>query len=136
MPPKRRLNPKTPTTTTTTLTPNNISPRIPPPFHPAPQTLLPFLTTLSPSHIYITSHDTSPIPQKRRIYLIPLLLTLTLTLLLAYRLLHALPTYTSIFLAALGYETRMSLQVKGADAYTKLGIGGEGALRFLGSFCS
>jgi len=109
-------------------------PPIPAPFTPAPSPLKAFLSTLSPTHIYITSLDAQSRDFKRRIFAVPLLLNLFLTILLLYRLQHAIPTYLAICGAVLGYETSAKVNTKGMDAMSVLGLGGERALMFLGDF--
>ena len=116
--------------------PSTASPQshIPAPFSPAPKNLKEFLSTLSQNHIYITSLDSHPRDFKRRIFAVPLLLNIFLTLLLLYRLQHAVPTYSSLVAAVLGYQTPAKIDAKNTDTVTLLGIGGQRALMFLGDF--
>lgn len=103
-------------------------PSRPSPFHPAPTSLQPFLSTLSPSHIYITHVDTHPSAFKRRIFLVPILLNVFLVLALLYRAYIALPTYLNIITATLGYDNSTKIPVKeipwGALAGTLVGRAG------------
>ena len=107
---------------------------IPSPFVPAPSGLQTFLSTLDRNHVYLTSIDRHPWEFKRRIFAVPLLLNIFLSILLIYRLQFAVPTYASIFAGILGYETAAKVDVKNTDSLTLLGIGGERALMFLGDF--
>lgn len=125
MPKQRRTNPQ-PSAKSSSTAPHGPSPSIPSPFIPAPSTLEPFLKTLWAHHIYILSLDNHPSAFKRRIFTVPLLLNIFLTILILYRLQYAIPTYISILLAALGYETSMKIDVKNLDAMTKLGLGVKG----------
>jgi len=98
------------------------------PFRPAPTSLHPFLSTLSPSHIYITHLDTHPSAFKRRIFLVPILLNIFLVLFLLYRAYIALPTYFNILIATLGYDNAAKIPIKetpwGALAGTLVGRAG------------
>ena len=106
----------------------------PPPFIRAPESIQPFLSSLSPSHIYITSLDQHDTAFKRRIFAVPLLLNILLTVGILYRLQFAIPTYINLVIATLGYESSLKVDVSNLDTRTKLGLGGERALMFLGDF--
>ena len=109
-------------------------PSIPAPFSLAPDNLKPFLSTLDPNHVYIISLDSHPRDLKRRIFAVPLLLNLFLTIVLIYRLQYAIPTYLAIFAAILGYDSPAKVNTKDMDAISILMLGGERALMFIGDF--
>ena len=106
----------------------------PPPFIRAPESIQLFLSSLSPSHIYITSLDHHDTAFKRRIFAVPLLLNILLTVGILYRLQFAISTYINLVIATLGYESSLKIDVSNLDTRTKLGLGGERALMFLGDF--
>ncbi|KAI9741050.1 MAG: hypothetical protein M1834_002761 [Cirrosporium novae-zelandiae] len=93
-------------------TPRKPKPTGPPaPFTSPPKALLPFLETLSPSHIYIVHIDTFPADFKKRIFYVPILLNISIVILLAYRIYAAAPFYFSILLSTLGNKTASTIDV-------------------------
>ncbi|KAK4696238.1 hypothetical protein P7C71_g1633, partial [Lecanoromycetidae sp. Uapishka_2] len=135
--PKRPAKPTAKPSTSTAFPTSSI----PPPFVPAPPTLQAFLATLDHNHVYLTSLDRHDRDFKRRIFAVPLLLNIFLTILILYRLQFAIPYYLTIFASLLGYDTPakilgydtpVKIDVKNTDSLTLLGLGGERALRFLG----
>jgi hypothetical protein len=76
--------------------PSSKSSTLPPPFEPAPEHMIPFLSSLPPNHIYITHMDTHPTGFKRSIFAIPVILNLTIALLLLWRATAAAPWYLAI----------------------------------------
>ncbi|KAF2199055.1 hypothetical protein GQ43DRAFT_132855 [Delitschia confertaspora ATCC 74209] len=80
---KAPIKPTVPTTTSS----------IPLPFEPAPDALIPFLSTLSKSTVYITHIDSSPWWLKRRIFSIPVLLNISILGLLLWRASTQIPFY-------------------------------------------
>ena len=127
---------KGPTKSTNTSNPKPSPPTsdIPAPFAQAPETLEPFLSTLSADHFYLTSLDKHDRDFKRRLFLVPLFLNIFLTVLTCYRIYTGLPAYVGIFLSILGYESPQKIDVKSNATKTLLGIGAERALMFLGDF--
>lgn len=77
--------------------------QIPPPFSQASPTISPFLDALDKRHAYIVHVDRFPPDFKRRIFIVPVLLNITITLLLAWRIYAIYPTYLAIFASVLGY---------------------------------
>ncbi|KAF2236821.1 hypothetical protein EV356DRAFT_442731 [Viridothelium virens] len=120
---KRTSVPSTSTTVTSTT--------IPPPFSLAPSSLQPFLSTLDPSKVYITHIDTHPRRLKQQVFAVPTLLNLTIVVLLLWRTTHALPTYFSIVLAALGNPTPYSIDISATARATLLRLVFGRAVMFL-----
>ena len=114
----------------TTSTPSEI----PSPFTKAPSNLQPFLSNLPKDHIFLTSLDSHDRAFKRRLFAVPLLLNIFLTILVLYRIKAALPTYFGIFLSTLGYDTPQKVDVKNNAAQALVGIGVERTFMFLGDF--
>ena len=110
------------------------APTSPAPFSPASSSLQKFLLTLDPNHIYITSIDSHPRDLKRRIFAVPLLLNLFLTVVLIWRLQYAVPTYLAILTAILGYDSPAKVNTKELDATSILRLGAERAAMFIGDF--
>ncbi|KAF2843366.1 hypothetical protein M501DRAFT_985485 [Patellaria atrata CBS 101060] len=96
--PSRRSKSSLPSSTSTNATtpPNPL-----PPFAPAPAALKPFLRTLDSGKMYITHIDTFPAAFKKRIFLVPLTLNLTIFLLLVWRIWVIWPLYWRIFVVPL-----------------------------------
>ncbi|KAL9126345.1 MAG: hypothetical protein Q9217_004591 [Psora testacea] len=107
---------------------------IPSPFTKAPSDLESFLSNLPEDHIYLISLDKHDRAFKRRLFTVPLLLNIFLTILVIYRIKVALPTYLGIFLSVLGYETPQKVDVKNNAVQALVGIGAERTLMFLGDF--
>ncbi|KAL6718977.1 hypothetical protein ACLMJK_003212 [Lecanora helva] len=105
-------------------------PSPPSPFTSAPSSLTPFLSTLRHDHIHITSLDKHPSALKRRIFTVPLLLNIFLSLILIYRANYAIPTYTDLVLAVLGYDSpaKVDTQRLAMRALLRLWMGRVGML--------
>jgi hypothetical protein len=104
----------TSTTTTTTPSSSTIAPPNLEPFVPAPSKLLPFLKTLPPNHVYLTSLDTTPPRIKRNAFLVPVCLNTLITLGLCCRLYYAVPTYFWLIVTIFGYDTRAKVDIDNA----------------------
>ena len=107
---------------------------IPEPWIRAPSSLDPFLANLPPDHVYITSIDKHDKAFKRRLFIVPLLLNIFLTILIAYRIYTSIPTYGGIFLSLLGYESPQKLDVRGLPRSEALAHWVRRAGMFLGDF--
>lgn len=85
-------------------------PKEPPaPFARAPAQLMKFLENLPEQHIYITTLDKHPPDFKRKIFLVPLILNVSILVLLAYRIYNIVPFYTYILLDRAGYPNHTTL---------------------------
>ena len=107
---------------------------IPVPFIKIPITLEPFLPNLAKDHFYIISLDKHDRAFKRRLFAVPLLLNIFLTVLVIYRVYKALPTYFGIFFSVLGYDSPYKVDVQNNPATALVGIGIERTFMFLGDF--
>ena len=76
---------------------------LPAPFKPAPEELEPFIKHLSKNHVYIAHVDTKPRALKRKIFGIPILINVAVTLLFAWRMYYIGPYYLALLASALGY---------------------------------
>jgi hypothetical protein len=93
MPPKAKQRAvKAPKTKTT----------IPEPFTAAPKELAHLLSTFSRDTVYITHIDTHPAWFKKRIFSVPVVLNLTISLVLLWRLWYIVPHYWAILLSVMG----------------------------------
>jgi hypothetical protein len=84
---------------------------IPTPFIQAPDAVQPFLQRLDTTKVHITHIDRLPPDIKKRIFLIPVLLNLTIAGLLCWRLVVALPYYATLAATTLGYTTPATVDV-------------------------
>ncbi|KAF2653279.1 hypothetical protein K491DRAFT_705949 [Lophiostoma macrostomum CBS 122681] len=75
---------------------------IPPPFAPAPGSLAPLLSTFDKSCVYITHIDPHPAWFKKRVFLVPVGLNITIALLLLWRAYAAAPWYWGLLMSILG----------------------------------
>ncbi|KAF1982262.1 hypothetical protein K402DRAFT_448772 [Aulographum hederae CBS 113979] len=86
---------------------SSTTPKIPPPFTPAPASLTPFLPLLPQKHaLYILHTDALPPRHKRNIFLIPILLNGSIALLLLWRLFVILPWYFALISGGLDNSTK------------------------------
>ncbi|EAQ83330.1 hypothetical protein CHGG_09734 [Chaetomium globosum CBS 148.51] len=100
---KARLTPSTKSTTTSSSSP-------PHPFKPAPAALQPFCATLPPGHVYITHVDPRPSAAKRKLFLIPIGINLTVIALFVWRVAHITPYYLALAMSMLGHSNETTLQ--------------------------
>ena len=141
-PQKRKPGPKATSFTTpqaqspSTATTTHIftKPPPPPPFTLASKKLSPFLFSLPRDHIYIISLDPHPRDFKRRLFAVPVLLNIFLSVVLIYRLRYALPTYLSLFLTTLGFETEHQVTVQLSETGYLFSVLGERMMMMMGDF--
>ena len=107
---------------------------VPKPWTKAPPTLEPFLANLPLDHIYIASLDKHDRAFKRRLFTVPLLLNIFLTILITYRIYTSLPTYGGILLSLLGYDSPQKLDVRTLPRSEALTHWLRRAMMFLGDF--
>ncbi|OQV05771.1 hypothetical protein CLAIMM_10445 [Cladophialophora immunda] len=77
----------------------------PTPFQYAPTSLRPFLSTLPTDHIYLVHLDHTPPSLKKRVFAVPVLLNLLITIGLCIRLYYAVPIYLEQIITIFGYDT-------------------------------
>ena len=106
----------------------------PDPFVTPPSSLDPFLSHLAKDHFYITSLDKHDRAFKRRLFTVPLLLNIFLTVLVIYRVYKTLPIYFGIFVSVLGYDSPQKVDLQTNPTSTLVGIGIERTFLFLGDF--
>ncbi|RMZ77290.1 hypothetical protein DV737_g4462, partial [Chaetothyriales sp. CBS 132003] len=84
---------------------------LPEPFTPAVSSLYPFLSTLPHDHVFLTHLDRTPTDLKRRVFLVPCLLNLLITIGLCVRIYYAVPTYIQQISAIFGYDSPYKVDV-------------------------
>ncbi|KAL9101351.1 MAG: hypothetical protein Q9163_003374 [Psora crenata] len=134
MPKPTKRKPAAPRPTWTASTSAPTPSKVPSPFIKAPSNLIPFLSNLPNDHIYLVSLDNHNRAFKRRLFTVPVLLNIFLTVLVIYRIKVALPTYLGLFLSVLGYDTPQKVHVKSHATRTLIGVGVERTFMFLGDF--
>jgi hypothetical protein len=77
---------------------------LPEPFTPAPAELSELLSTFDKSVVYITHIDTHPAWFKKRIFIVPVALNLSIALVLLWRAYYILPYYWRILMSVLGNQ--------------------------------
>lgn len=96
---KRSAKPSTPA-------PSTIPTTTPPePFRRLPVSVQPLASTLPTDHIYLVHLDRTPVDVKRRLFGVPILLNLAITLGLCLRIYHAAPVYLQQIITVFGYDT-------------------------------
>jgi hypothetical protein len=75
---------------------------IPEPFTPAPAELADLLSTFSRDTVYITHIDTHPAWFKKRIFTVPVVLNVTISLILLWRVWYIAPHYWAILMSVFG----------------------------------
>ncbi|KAF2225645.1 hypothetical protein BDZ85DRAFT_257849 [Elsinoe ampelina] len=91
----------------------------PKPFTKAPQRLTPFLDSLDTKNVYITHIDRFPSVFKRRIFLVPVILNLSIFLLLVWRIYAIFPFYMGLLNTILGYASPLTVD---RSKYTTKGL--------------
>lgn len=81
----------------------SVSSEPPQPFNRAPDVMGPLLRTLSPKHVYITHIDNKPADFKRKIFLVPIAINVTIVALFVLRMWYIGPWYYSLIQFAFGY---------------------------------
>ncbi|RMZ82723.1 hypothetical protein DV738_g1639, partial [Chaetothyriales sp. CBS 135597] len=94
---------------------------LPESFTPAPSSLQPFLSTLPHDHVFLTHLDHTATELKRRVYLVPCLLNLVITLGLFVRIYYAVPTYIQQISAIFGYDSPYKVDVRHESTSSLIG---------------
>ncbi|KAK3319812.1 hypothetical protein B0T19DRAFT_433080 [Cercophora scortea] len=82
----------------------------PPPLQLAPDSLKPFTSHLSPSHVYIAHVDGKPASFKRKIFLVPVAMNLIVAALFLWRVWYIGPYYIQLLQSTLGTENATTLR--------------------------
>ena len=121
-------------TSTTSITTSPQTSDVPKPWATAPSALEPFLSNLEQDHFYIVSVDNHDKAFKKRLFSVPLLLNIFLTIAVIYRAYTALPFYLDIFTQLLGHETANKVDIREQPRSEVFQSWLKRALTFLGDF--
>lgn len=88
----------------------------PTPFQYAPSTLRPFLATLPTDHFYLVHIDRTEPTMKKRVFVVPIIMNLIITLGLCLRIYYAAPAYLEQIITIFGYETSYKVDTAKANA--------------------
>ncbi|KAK0764647.1 hypothetical protein N5P37_002113 [Trichoderma harzianum] len=80
----------------------------PAPFKRPPEVLEPFIQELSQKHIYITHIDAKPAAFKRKMFLVPVTLNVSVAILFVWRMYSILPWYWKLFMSGFGHPNEMT----------------------------
>ena len=108
---KKAAKASTPATTPPTLT-SKPTAGLPAPFKHVPSSLQPIASTLPTNHVYLLHLDRTSVDLKRRVFLVPVLLNLTIVLGLCLRIYFAAPVYLQQIITIFGFETEYSVDTK------------------------
>ncbi|KAE8447975.1 hypothetical protein EG329_009898 [Mollisiaceae sp. DMI_Dod_QoI] len=110
MPPKAKSKARAFKLTSTTPKSSSATPLDPPtPFRRAPTSLEPFLSKLETSHVYITHIDSKPRDYKRKIFLVPFLMNVSVLALVLWRIKVIGPSYMKICFSLMGRHNEMTI---------------------------
>jgi hypothetical protein len=113
MPPKGKAKVRAFNTTTPNPKLSSTTSHEPPaPFKRTPESLSPFLSNLDPKHIYITHLDLKPADFKRKIFLVPVLMNLTIIGLIVWRMQSIWPFYLNILFTMVGRRNEMTIDTE------------------------
>ena len=84
----------------------------PAPFKHLHASLQPLASTLPANHVYLVHLDRTPVDLKRRVFVVPVLLNLAITLGLCLRIYYAAPAYLQQLITIFGYDTAYSVDTK------------------------
>lgn len=118
-------------------TSTNAGDNIPSPFTSLPQasSLYVFAKTLPRDHIYTVNLDNNPATLKKRVFVVPLLMNIVITLLLCWRLYFAVPVYLQQIITVFGWQTSFSVKPQDMGAGDILGtISGRTGLLMIDYF--
>ena len=110
---KASAQPSSQTLTTIATNPPSVAPA---PFKVAPVGLQPFASTLPTDHVYLVHIDRTPVSLKKRVFVVPVLLNVVITLILCVRVYYAVPVYLNQLITIFGYETAYSVDTKNTAA--------------------
>jgi hypothetical protein len=104
--------------------PSNATPKPPPtstsgpptPFQYAPASIRPFLSTLPTDHFYLVHIDRTEPSIKRRVFVVPIIMNLIITLGLCVRIYYAAPAYLEQIITIFGYDTAYKVDTSKANA--------------------
>jgi hypothetical protein len=82
----------------------------------------PIVDLLDPRHIYIIHVDTLPWFFKRRIFMVPVLLNISIAALLLWRAFSIIPVYLNMVMSLLGYNTSTTVDVSSRNWFQLIGI--------------
>lgn len=88
----------------------------PTPFQYAPATIRPFLSTLPTDHFYLVHIDRTEPSLKKRVFIVPIIMNLVITLGLCLRIYYAAPAYFEQIITIFGYDTSYKVDTSKANA--------------------
>ena len=101
---------------TTSTTPSRPQAGPPAPFKHVAPSLQPLVSTLPTNHVYLVHLDRTPVDLKRRVFIVPVLLNLTIILGLCVRIYFAAPAYLEQIITIFGFDTAYSVDPKSRPA--------------------
>ena len=110
---KATVQPSSQTSISKTTSPASVAPA---PFKVAPAPLQHFASTLPTDHVYLVHIDHTPVSLKKRVFVVPVLLNVAITLILCVRVYYAAPVYLNQLITIFGYETAYSVDTENTAA--------------------
>jgi len=106
----------------------------PPPFIESPPRFEPFTETLDITHVYVTHVDRFPATFKKRIFTVPVILNVAITLFLIWRGWYIVPTYLAMLSSILGYLSSATIDTASYTTKQLIWIGVKRGLNFMLDF--
>lgn len=88
----------------------------PTPFQYAPASLRPFVSTLPTDHFYLVHIDRTEPSIKKRVFVVPIIMNLIITIGLCVRVYYAAPAYLEQIITIFGYDTAYKVDTSKANA--------------------
>ncbi|KAG5946762.1 hypothetical protein E4U53_006522 [Claviceps sorghi] len=95
-----------------TAKPGGADASFPPPFTQPPEALKPFIEGLSKKHVYITHIDSKEAAFKRKVFLVPVVMNVAVSVLFVWRMYSILPWYWKIVQSGFGVQNEVTFPIQ------------------------
>ena len=113
---KRAAKPAAPSKPETSKSQSTAISELPSPFQYAPASLRPFVSTLPTDHFYLVHIDRTEPSIKKRVFIVPIIMNLIITIGLCIRVYFAAPAYLEQIITIFGYDTAYKVDTSQANA--------------------
>ncbi len=109
--------------------------KLPSPLKAAPESLEPFYSQLSESHVYIAHIDSRPWDLKRKVFIVPVLMNVAVILLFCWRMYYIAPWYLQVAVSTLGYENETTVKAINSTYSELVSVVARRGFTFIVDFC-